>query len=127
MGHILVVEDDAASREMLSGLVQVKEHVVVCMRNGRSAWECLTDRPSLVDLVITDLMMSEMDGYELVDRIRNHSEMSGLPIIVQSAYLGVKKTKLLLEHGVDLVIPKPVDGGYLLEYIERYTTRPDAA
>ena len=90
------------------------------MRNGRVAWEILQDNHDGIDLVITDLMMPEMDGHELIVKIREDIKTAKKPIIVQSAYLGVKGTRELMEQGADAVIPKPIDGQYLMDHIARH-------
>ncbi len=120
MGLILVVEDDAVSMEMICGLIEKKGHIPLRANNGRLAWEFVKENYRVIDVLITDLMMPEVDGYELIDKMRGNEATAGLPIIVQSAYLGVKGTRRLMEKGVDAVMPKPIDNKFLMEYIERY-------
>jgi CheY-like chemotaxis protein len=120
MGLVLVVEDDTSTMFVICSLVQRMGHIPIRARNGRVAWEILQDNHDGIDLVITDLMMPEMDGHELIVKIREDIKTAKKPIIVQSAYLGVKGTRELMEQGADAVIPKPIDGQYLMDHIARH-------
>ncbi len=127
MGIILVAEDSPTASLLICELVKNKGHTPVRARNGRVAWDFLQDNHNIVDLIVTDLMMPEMDGHELIAKIRECGEMSTIPILVQSAYVGVKETARLMENGADCIMPKPIDKEYLLEYIERYVADTVAA
>ena len=120
MGLVLVAEDDASTMFVICSVIKRMGHSALRASNGRIAWEILQDNHDLVDLLITDLMMPEMDGHDLIHNIRQDIKTAKLPIIVQSAYLGVKGTRNLMEEGVDAVIPKPIDGKYLMDHIARH-------
>jgi CheY-like chemotaxis protein len=73
-----------------------------------------------IDLVITDVMMPEMDGIELVQQIRKQEPTQKLPIIVISAYIGVNATHEVLEKGASAFMVKPIEAQALKQYITRY-------
>ena len=80
---VLIVEDDAATRDMLRRLLENERWVVIEAENGRVVLERLTeDRPALL---LPDLMMPEMDGFELVAELQRHDEWRTIPIIVVTA------------------------------------------
>ncbi len=119
MGIILVAEDERVSQLLLSAIVRELGYTPISAGNGRSALEFLEKNHRDVDLLITDIMMPEMDGYALIESIRSNDQISGLPIIVQSAYLGVKKTARLMEKNIDYVLPKPINQKHLMQYIKQ--------
>jgi CheY-like chemotaxis protein len=120
MGLVLVAEDDPSTMFVICSVVKRMGHTALRASNGRIAWEIIRDNYDTVNLLITDLMMPEMDGHDLIHNIRQDMKTAKLPIIVQSAYLGVRGTKHLMEEGVDAVIPKPIDGKYLMDHIARH-------
>ncbi len=119
MGSILIAEDDRVTQLLLNAIVKKLGYTPITASNGRFALEFLEKNHQDVELLITDLMMPEMDGYALIESIRSNEQLSGLPIIVQSAYLGVKETARLMEKNIDYVLPKPIDQKYLMQYIKQ--------
>jgi len=122
MANILVVENDKSSIFVISSIVNSMGHMAIKAKNGRMAWEFLQENHKIVDLIITDLKMPELTGEELIARIRENNEMTKIPIIVQSAYLGVRGSVELLDKGVNEIIPKPIDGDTLKEYIRQHVS-----
>ncbi len=80
---ILVVDDDADCRDLLAQLLSRQGYAVVCAGNGREALECID--ASAPGLMILDLMMPEMSGWELLERQRNDPKLESLPIVVMTA------------------------------------------
>lgn len=92
---ILVVEDEESLLRLESILLTSKGYDVVGARNGRQALEViLTDRP---DLVLLDIMLPEIDGFEVCSRIKSNPETERIPVIMVTAkkpakiWLGVKQ------------------------------------
>ena len=119
MARILLAEDERSTRAHVAGLARKLGHDVIQSSNGRRAWEFLEDNPD-VALLITDMVMPEMDGLELIARLRADSRFEALPVLVISAYAGVREVARLLEEGASAFLPKPLDPTALSEYIERY-------
>ena len=83
-GLVLVVEDDPATRAMTRNILERDGWIVAEAENGRVALEVLErERPTLV---LLDLMMPEVDGFELADRMRRHPEWRTIPIVVVTAH-----------------------------------------
>ena len=80
--RILLADDNADLRTYVSRILS-PQHVVVAVRNGVEALRAL--RESHFDLVVSDVMMPEMDGFELIENIRRDSSLETLPVIVLSA------------------------------------------
>jgi len=122
MALIMIVEDEEVTIKILASYVERMGHIPVKFRDGLSAWNFLQENSDIVEALITDLVMPEMDGYSLIDKIRGHAKTVELPIIVQSDYLGVKGTVVLMEKGASVVYPKPLSfedlEGHILEFIK---------
>jgi len=81
--HVLVVEDEPAMREMLGRMLSSKEWTVAEAENGLAALESIThSRPSLI---ILDLRMPVMDGFEMIAELRKHEDWRKIPVVVVSA------------------------------------------
>ena len=106
---ILIVEDDAESREVLSELLAKEGYTVVCAKNGRDALDYLSH--SIPSLIILDLMMPIMSGWEFRERQRADPRLSSLPVVVTSA------SGLAPEIDADALIPKPIDFALLMSAV----------
>lgn len=113
--HIMVVEDDRDIRETVVEILAEHGYVVSGASDGLQAFELLTNSPK-PDLVLLDLMMPHMNGFEFRERQLNSPEYSAIPIVVLSADGNVsdKATKL----GAAAFVRKPVKIQPLLDLIE---------
>jgi len=103
-GPILVVEDDPDTREILQRLLEKEGCQVIAAENGRVALERLAEsRPMLI---LLDLMMPEMDGFQFIDRVRQHENWRTIPIVVVTAKDLTKEDRVRLN-------------GYVLEIIRK--------
>lgn len=103
---ILVVDDEDLNRILIRDMVEHLGHVPVLAQNGAQAL-ALLDRT--IDLVLMDVMMPGMDGYEAVRRIRRMEEFAELPIIMVTALANREDRLLAVEAGANDFIAKPVD------------------
>jgi CheY-like chemotaxis protein len=83
-GMVLVVEDDPPSRELVVRMLQKEGIHVREAANGREAIEVLQSGVS-PDLIILDLIMAEMDGFDFLRQVRPHAEWSKIPVVVVSS------------------------------------------
>ena len=104
---ILVAEDDRDSRELLSWLLQKLGYQVIATENGREAWEAY--RKGSFRIVISDLLMPEVDGLELVRRIRSFKQEKYTYVVLLTALIGKKDYLEGMEAGADDFITKPFD------------------
>ena len=106
-GTILVVDDDRANRDVLSRRLERLGHSVLTATTGTEALAVLRAKP--VDLVLLDLMMPEMNGYEVLERRRDDSALRDIPVIMISAHDEVDSVVECITMGADDYLPKPFD------------------
>lgn len=113
---ILVVEDDENSRLMLVDLLKGSGHIVQSAMNGKKALELLKD--SAPNLVITDILMPEIDGFDLCRKIKSNSEWTHIPLIFYTAtYTSRADQELGILMGASRFIIKPQEPDVLLKHI----------
>ena len=120
---VLYVEDDNAFRTSSCERLRDEGYRVVEAANGAVALAYLTDgnRPALV---VLDLLMPGMDGFEFMARMRNDPDLLGIPVVIVS---GVVQSGLLAgPHGVVPHLAKPFEIEALLAYVRRFSTRMNA-
>jgi sigma-B regulation protein RsbU (phosphoserine phosphatase) len=113
---ILVVEDSPTQAMKLQHVLERHDYRVVVTANGREAIASLA--ASLPTLVITDINMPEMDGYELCRRIKDDTKLQHLPVILLTSLSDPKDILAGLECGADNFIVKPYDEEFLLSRIQ---------
>ena len=111
---LIVVEDDAETREYLRGLLRGSYNVTVCA-DGREAWPLVTT--TLPDAVITDLVMPGMTGSELCARIRQNPSTNHIPVIILTGQDGEREQQEATDSGADKFLSKPVSVALLLSSI----------
>jgi CheY-like chemotaxis protein len=104
---ILIVDDDVRNSFALSKLLSDKGISVRIAQNGQKALELLAKEP--IDLVLMDIMMPVMDGYETTKRIRAQQEFSTLPILALTAKAMKGDREKCLAVGANDYLPKPID------------------
>ena len=119
MFHILVADDDKHTRMLLRAVLESENHTVSTAENGEQALELL-DREH-IDLVILDVMMPEMDGYEFTRIVRQTD--STLPILMVTAKHLPEDEKKGFLVGTDDYITKPIDEEKLLLRIKALLRR----
>lgn len=105
---VLVIDDDAIGRRMVTAAIQKMGYVTIQSGNGRHAWETIYENPD-IRLVVTDMLMPDMDGKELVQLIRLHDEAVPLPVVILSGVVSEEDVQELLDLGHCTFIPKPID------------------
>jgi DNA-binding response OmpR family regulator len=103
---ILVVDDDPATLEMHARIVQAHSptHRVLAARNGREALDTLRREP--IDLVILDLMMPELDGFGVLEALREKETTREIPVIVLTGQVLTEREMARLNRGVATVLSK---------------------
>ncbi len=113
--RVLVVDDDRITRMLVKLLLEREGYEVLEGENGRQAVEIANrERP---DLLVIDLMMPEMDGYQALEKLRTNLSLSTLPVMVLTAEDGPGIELRVLELGADDYIIKPFEPDVLLSRV----------
>lgn len=121
--RILVVEDDLNLLEGIQTVLELDNYSVLCAENGRQALEMLQGGAPLPDLIVSDIMMPQMDGIEFLKAVRRTEAWNGIPFIFLTAR-GEKQDILRGKQlGVDDYLVKPFDAQDLVVTIENKLER----
>jgi CheY-like chemotaxis protein len=119
---VLVVDDDARNIFALTTVLETQEMEVLSATNGRQAIEIINDTPDL-GVVLMDIMMPEMDGYETMRQIRKDPRFRTLPILSLTAKAMKGDREKCLEAGASDYIAKPVNTDQLLSLLRVWLYR----
>lgn len=110
-GHILVVDDNEMNRKILSRALAEQGHTSVTAVNGRDALDKLAAAP--FDVVLLDILMPEMDGYDALQSIKSQPNLRHLPVIIISAVDEMDSVVRCIEMGAADYLPKPFNAQVL--------------
>ncbi|PID38866.1 MAG: hypothetical protein CSA24_02005 [Deltaproteobacteria bacterium] len=113
--RILLADDSQTIREAVSLILRGAGYLVDAAADGWAAWERLRRRP--YDLLLTDLEMPRLHGYQLIARCRESTEHRGLPIVVLSSRAADNNRQHAEEAGADAYLAKPVNRRVILEQV----------
>lgn len=117
MTRILLVEDNEMNRDMLSRRLSRRGFEVLIAENGQSGVELtISERP---DLILMDMSLPVMDGWEATRRIKADPATSRIPVIALSAHAMTSDREMALAAGCDDYDSKPVDLSRLVKKIEQ--------
>ena len=118
--RVLLAEDNEINQQIAVELLQGAGVEVVVASNGREAIEKLAAPSARFDMVLMDIQMPEMDGYEATRRIRSQPWGASLPIIAMTAHALEEERRKALETGMDGHISKPIDPDAMFETMRRF-------
>jgi PAS domain S-box-containing protein len=120
---ILIVDDTPGLLKLGKAIFESGGFDVLAATDGVEALELLAGQA--VDLIITDILMPNMDGYSLCHNIRNNKKNKDTPIIVYSAtYTSQSDEELAIDIGADMFIRKPASSGFLLDAANNLISHP---
>ncbi len=113
---ILVVEDEFQIRQDLELILNLNDYEVISVENGLKALEVLNKISP--DLIICDIMMPQMDGFELLEKIQQDNKLINIPFLFLTAKTNIKDLRKGMNLGADDYITKPFNLNELLQAIE---------
>lgn len=118
MQQVMIIEDDIEIRNILEETLEFYSYETISAANGKEALEILTRSKSLPQLILLDLMMPVMNGWEFAAEIKKHKNLAEIPILVVSAF--VDKA-----NSIDCVgfIEKPFMVNKLLESVKSHAMK----
>jgi len=118
---ILIVEDDLDSLKLIGLILQSKGYQVIAAQNGQQALEKASNE--MPDLVILDIMMPGMSGYEVCKRMRADPQTAAIPVIMFTAKTSVEDKVAGFEAGADEYLTKPIHPAELVTRVEALLAR----
>ena len=121
---ILVIDDDKVSRKVVTRCLERLGLKTIECENGRKGWEALWENDE-INLVITDMVMPDMDGRELVHLIRAQDEVKDIPVIMISGILSAEEIEPIMKISPTktFFLTKPLDVDLLGKHIEAIGVR----
>jgi DNA-binding response OmpR family regulator len=125
MAHILVVDDEPEIVKLVAKLLEVRGHRVTIARDGQEALEAVAkERP---DVLVLDLHLPKVDGFEVCRRLRAADDTRGLPIVMMTAaFPTVEDADRGIHLGADEYVVKPFLRDVLVHNVERLIPRTSA-
>lgn len=123
-GHLLLVDDEPGLREAVQAYLEDSGFTVDVASNAKVGWDMLQQR--IPDLIISDIMMPEVDGYQFLAQMREDARFSRLPIVFLTAR-GMTKDRIEgYNAGVDAYLSKPFDPDELVAIVTNLLARKQA-
>jgi CheY-like chemotaxis protein len=114
-GHILVVEDNLDNYELVNTILKIAGYDTFLAVNGQDGVNAA--RKQKPDLILMDMSLPEMDGWEATKRIREDPETEDIPMIALTVHTLPLEMKRALDAGVNAYLPKPYDAGQLIRLV----------
>ncbi len=124
MTTILIAEDNAVNRELLRELLEMRGYSVIEACDGQEALKKIAEAQP--DILLLDLGMPVLDGFETVQKIRENPDMSSLPVLAVTAYAMRGDREKVLRSGFDGYLSKPIDAGALDRELKRLLNKDSA-
>jgi CheY-like chemotaxis protein len=117
--RILIIDDDTRNIFALKATLKVRNYDCISSSDMPEAVKMLANGTA-VDMILTDMMMPDMDGYEAISRIRSIRGLEKIPIIAVTAQAMPGDREKCIDAGADDYISKPIDVDRLLHLLEMY-------
>ena len=117
--NILIIDDDQRNIFALSAVLRAKGNSVVAATSMDEAFGLLS-KDENIGIILIDMMMPGMDGYEAIPVIKTNERYKHLPVIAVTAQAMAGDREKVLAAGADDYIPKPVDVDFLLEILKHH-------
>ena len=122
---ILIAEDDPNSLILLESILLSRDYDVLTARDGAEAWALLQNETP--DLIISDILMPGIDGFELCRKIRGDSRLAKTPIIIYSAtYIEARDEQLAIAAGANRFVLKPIEANHMIKVVAEVLSEAEA-
>ena len=118
--RVLVVEDDAQNSYLIGFILERHGYEIIAAADGEQA--LVEAEKAVPDLILMDMLLPKMNGYEATRRIKAHPETKDVPVVALTAYSMKGDREKILESGCDGYISKPIDPETFVSEMERFFT-----
>ncbi len=123
MQNVLLVEDNESNRDLISRYLQLYGYDVTVAEDGEEGLRKAQSNSENIDLILMDMNLPEMDGWEVTRRLKGDEKTKTLPIIAITAHAMVGDRQKALDAGCDDYTSKPIDFKNLFRKIESLTKK----
>jgi CheY-like chemotaxis protein/anti-sigma regulatory factor (Ser/Thr protein kinase) len=116
--RLLVVDDEPLNQEIIAEYLDDSPYSLQTADDGAIAWSILESQPKSFDAVLLDRMMPNMDGIEVIERMKKHPELRGVPVIMQTAAAAKDDVVSGLQAGAYYYLTKPFEEGVLRSIVD---------
>jgi len=106
---ILIIEDNPANLKLVTDILSVEGYDVIQANNGKAGLDALMISPKEIGLILLDIKLPDIDGFEVLKQIKNNEEVKNIPVIIVSAHAMEADVKKSLEAGCLDYITKPIN------------------
>ncbi len=118
--EILIIDDDSKNIFALTAVLKAKKYKCISAQSAAEGFQLLAKNQN-VGVVLLDMMMPEMDGYEAVRKMKSDSSLQSIPVVAITAQAMSGDREKCLEAGADAYISKPVNVDELLKVLNQVT------
>lgn len=116
--EILIIDDDSKNIFALNAVLKAKKYHCVSALSAKHGLQLLSDNKN-IGVVLMDMMMPEMDGYEAIGKIKSDEELKDIPVIAITAQAMTGDREKCLEAGADGYLSKPVNVDELMQVLQQ--------
>jgi two-component system cell cycle response regulator len=116
--RILVIEDNNANLDLMTYLLKAFGHTTLVARDGEEGLE--TAYREALDLIICDIELPKVEGYEIARRLKSHSTLRNIPLIAVTAFAMVDDREKVMAAGFNGYIAKPIEPELFVGQVEAY-------
>ncbi len=116
---VLIVDDSSSMRQLITRMIEKAGCRSISATDGQNAIEVLSDPKNRPDIILTDLEMPNMDGYEFLEFLKNDDALSDIPVVMITSRTGQEHRQKAFDLGVVDFMTKPFSEGLLIETISR--------
>ncbi len=116
--EILIIDDDSKNIFALSAVLKAKKLHCVSSQSAMEGFKILEENPN-IGVVLMDMMMPEMDGYEAIKKMKSSEKLKNFPVVALTAQAMTGDREKCLEAGADGYISKPVNIDELMEILNK--------
>lgn len=118
---ILIADDEPTAVEILMKILEDRDYTVITAVDGEEALKAAHEHKP--DLIILDVMMPKMNGYDVCKKLKTDDETNEIPIIILTAKDSGEDVKMALVNGANWYVNKPYDPKYLLSLLGNFTRK----
>lgn len=114
---VMAVDDDDINLEILIKNLKDSGYDTIACKDGAAAWSQMNDNPQSVDIVLLDKMMPKMNGMDVLSKMKEHSMLKNVPVIIQTGDVGSEQFRMGMEKGAYYYLCKPFDPSLMVAMV----------